>query len=70
MTNNQKIDFGMLESIIECTTDQVFEESSYWYDLEFGDISPCQMERLEKIRQDLKELVIEYINQNNHDNRI
>ncbi len=53
-----------LESIIEENIDNVFYEVNKKYKLVTGDISPCQSNELDTIKEKLYQLTAEYINQN------
>ena len=59
MTNKEVVDEGVQASL-DCLFDDLKDE----FNLENGDISPNQMERLEKIQDDLSDLVLEWVEQN------
>lgn len=59
MTNKETVDEGVQGSL-DCLFDDLKDE----FNLENGDISPNQMERLEKIQNDLSDLVLEWVEQN------
>lgn len=54
----------VIEHIIERMTDDMFSELVIDFHLETGDIHPSQSYKLEQIKQELKRLSIEFVNQN------
>jgi len=50
--------------VVEGNVDSLFLYVAVHFDLEYGDVSPNQMERLDKIIADYTELLVEYKNQN------
>jgi hypothetical protein len=59
MTNKETIDEGV-QGILE----ELFQDLAGEFNLPNGDIAPEQMERLEKIQDDLSDLCLEWVEQN------
>ena len=59
MNNKETVDQGV-QDVIE----ELFQDLAGEFNLPHGDISPNQMQRLEKIQDDLSDLVLEWVEQN------
>ena len=53
-----------VNDIVEVGVDEMFSKVVNEYDLEFGDISPDQAFQLDKIKEDLAELLCDFVHQN------
>ena len=51
---------------IEIQVEFLFESVCEEFDLKYGDITPCQTVKLEQIKDDLTDLLVEFVTQNKY----